>query len=141
MLDPAARREWVTIAVLGTWPVPGRLGRFGAADSTADRQARDRDAGAGRQESWACATAPVGGARELQDLATALNQMAGKLQERELHLREGQRLEAVGQLAGGIAHDFNNLLTVIIGYADALKDSIAPGSSEAGAARGVARRQ
>ena len=42
----------------------------------------------------------------------------------EQQLVLSQRLEAVGKLSGGIAHDFNNLLGVIIGYAEALQESI-----------------
>ncbi len=70
----------------------------------------------------------VGGASELTVLGNAFNEMAERLQQRDVHLRHGQRLEAVGQLAGGIAHDFNNLLTVIIGYAESLEEHISPGS-------------
>lgn len=75
--------------------------------------------------------------RVLESTASAVRDASGKVEkliivnrditerrELERQLVLSQRLEAVGRLSGGIAHDFNNLLGVIIGYSEALQQSI-----------------
>jgi signal transduction histidine kinase/DNA-binding response OmpR family regulator len=48
----------------------------------------------------------------------------------EQALRQGQKMEAIGQLTGGMAHDFNNILQVIQANIDLMKATVA-GNSEA----------
>jgi PAS domain S-box-containing protein len=61
---------------------------------------------------------------------TARRRAEAALQASEEHLRQAQKMEAVGQLTGGIAHDFNNMLQGIAGSLDMMERRIASGRPE-----------
>jgi PAS domain S-box-containing protein len=56
----------------------------------------------------------VGAFQFVYDVTDRVRDQA-RLAEAEAHLRQAQKIDALGQLTGGVAHDFNNLLMVISG--------------------------
>jgi len=62
-----------------------------------------------------------------------------ELSRAQEQLQQAQKMEAVGRLAAGVAHDFNNLLSVVLSYAESIRESMAPGDPRAADAEEIRR--
>ena len=55
------------------------------------------------------------------------------------HLRQAQRMEAIGRVAGGVAHEVNNMMTVILGFCTFLAKGLEEADQRLGDVAQIAR--
>ncbi len=98
-----------------------------------DFRVRRRDGRWRMVEPTATSFVDAGGVR--RDLVLARDVTDRRQLERQL--QRAQKSEAIGNLAAGIAHDFNNVLTAIVGWSEALVQSLPQSTPALGYAREI----
>jgi PAS domain S-box-containing protein len=76
-----------------------------------------------RKDGHVCILKTLGSAITYEGRVAAMGTVIEITREKHLesHLRQAQKMEAIGTLTGGIAHDFNNILTALVGYGSLLQ--------------------
>nr|WP_320009418.1 ATP-binding protein [uncultured Desulfobulbus sp.] len=83
--------------------------------------------------------APIWSAEQtITGIMATVEDTTEKIKNEKAHLKmqeqllQAQKMESIGRLAGGVAHDYNNTLSVILGYAELIKEDLAPDDAHAG---------
>jgi PAS domain S-box-containing protein len=78
----------------------------------------------GRRLSVSISISPIRDAGGVIVGASAIARDVTEQKRAEEHLRQAQKMEAVGRLAGGLAHDFNNILGIITACTELLRGRV-----------------
>ncbi len=85
----------------------------------------------GRKRWHATTKLPLSGKDQILGVAVDITERKEAEMERarlEKHIRQAQKIQALGTLAGGIAHDFNNMIFAILGFIRLALKQAEPGS-------------
>ncbi len=85
----------------------------------------------GRQVDVSIRISPIRDAAGNPVGASAISRDITAQKQAEEHIRQAQKMDAIGRLAGGLAHDFNNILGIITACTELLRSHI-DGAAESG---------